>query len=215
MRASDEDTRDMADLDATSTGGSVPSSALASTASTPAPASASEAEARVAAMRRTRPARFVRLTLLRLLLRWRSFLAAQPPTLFGAAAAAAGLPASQDQAAFDQCIDNVVPLLRLCRKARSSSSAAATESAVIAAAAASAHVPADVLERLVRIAEHIRTGAFVAANDEYFRVAIGNAPWPSGITMVGIHERAGRERISSGKIARAFSPRSVLAPLSS
>jgi len=28
-------------------------------------------------------------------------------------------------------------------------------------------------------------------------VAIGNAPWPIGVTMVGIHERSGRARIFS------------------
>lgn len=28
-------------------------------------------------------------------------------------------------------------------------------------------------------------------------LAIGNAPWPMGVTMVGIHERSGRSRIFS------------------
>jgi len=28
-------------------------------------------------------------------------------------------------------------------------------------------------------------------------LAIGNAPWPIGVTMVGIHERSGRARIFS------------------
>eukprot|EP01047_Picozoa_sp_COSAG01_P079917 COSAG01_NODE_15339_length_1347_cov_1243.159455_3_plen_27_part_01 len=26
-------------------------------------------------------------------------------------------------------------------------------------------------------------------------LTIGNAPWPMGVTSVGIHERAGREKI--------------------
>ncbi|KII68386.1 Pre-mRNA-splicing factor 18 [Thelohanellus kitauei] len=34
------------------------------------------------------------------------------------------------------------------------------------------------------------------ANDAYLQMAIGNAPWPIGVTMVGIHPRTGRERIS-------------------
>jgi hypothetical protein len=34
----------------------------------------------------------------------------------------------------------------------------------------------------------------------YLRTAIGNAPWPIGLTMVGIHERTGREKISSSKV---------------
>lgn len=40
------------------------------------------------------------------------------------------------------------------------------------------------------------------ANDEYLRLAIGNSPWPIGVTSVGIHQRTGREKIESNKIAR-------------
>jgi pre-mRNA-splicing factor 18 len=36
------------------------------------------------------------------------------------------------------------------------------------------------------------------------RTAIGNAAWPIGLTMVGIHERAGREKISSSKVAHVM-----------
>jgi len=32
-------------------------------------------------------------------------------------------------------------------------------------------------------------------------IAIGNAPWPMGVTMVGIHERSGRSKIFSSQIA--------------
>jgi pre-mRNA-splicing factor 18 len=32
------------------------------------------------------------------------------------------------------------------------------------------------------------------------KLAIGNARWPLGVTMVGIHARAGRERIESAKV---------------
>ena len=38
-------------------------------------------------------------------------------------------------------------------------------------------------------------------NFRYIRGAIGNAAWPIGLTMVGIHERSGRERISTSKVA--------------
>ena len=37
--------------------------------------------------------------------------------------------------------------------------------------------------------------------DVYIRLAIGNAPWPIGVTMVGIHDRAGRTKISTNNIA--------------
>lgn len=42
------------------------------------------------------------------------------------------------------------------------------------------------------------------ANDAYLEMAIGNAPWPIGVTMVGIHARTGREKISSRHIAHVL-----------
>ena len=42
---------------------------------------------------------------------------------------------------------------------------------------------------------------FRTAHEHYLRCAIGNAAWPIGLTMVGIHERSGRERISTAKVA--------------
>ena len=35
-------------------------------------------------------------------------------------------------------------------------------------------------------------------------MAIGNAPWPIGVTMVGIHARTGREKIFSQSIAHVL-----------
>lgn len=35
-------------------------------------------------------------------------------------------------------------------------------------------------------------------------LAIGNAAWPMGVTMVGIHERSAREKISSNSIAHVL-----------
>lgn len=31
-------------------------------------------------------------------------------------------------------------------------------------------------------------------------MAIGNAPWPMGVTMVGIHERSAREKIFTNQV---------------
>lgn len=45
---------------------------------------------------------------------------------------------------------------------------------------------------------------YVKAHDKYLEIAIGNAPWPMGVTMVGIHERSGRSKIFSSQIARKF-----------
>lgn len=45
---------------------------------------------------------------------------------------------------------------------------------------------------------------FPQANDAYLSMAIGNAPWPIGVTMVGIHARTGREKIFSQQIAHVL-----------
>jgi len=35
-------------------------------------------------------------------------------------------------------------------------------------------------------------------------MAIGNAPWPIGVTMVGIHARTGREKIFDKNVAHVL-----------
>jgi pre-mRNA-splicing factor 18 len=42
---------------------------------------------------------------------------------------------------------------------------------------------------------------YIRAHDKYIELAIGNAPWPMGVTMVGIHERSGRSRIYKSQVA--------------
>ena len=42
------------------------------------------------------------------------------------------------------------------------------------------------------------------ANDIYLQMAIGNAPWPIGVTMVGIHARTGKEKIFAQQIAHVL-----------
>ena len=42
------------------------------------------------------------------------------------------------------------------------------------------------------------------ASDAYLEMAIGNAPWPIGVTMVGIHARTGREKISARNVAHVL-----------
>lgn len=44
--------------------------------------------------------------------------------------------------------------------------------------------------------QHIQDRNYLAANDVYLALAIGNAPWPIGVTHVGLHERSAREKIS-------------------
>ncbi|KAH3819388.1 hypothetical protein DPMN_121121 [Dreissena polymorpha] len=50
--------------------------------------------------------------------------------------------------------------------------------------------------------EMLELGARVQANASYLDMAICNAPWPIGVTMVGIHARAGGEKISSRYVPR-------------
>jgi pre-mRNA-splicing factor 18 len=81
---------------------------------------------------------------------------------------------------FKRCKDYIRPLFRLCKENE---------------------VPPDILVKLVNMVKACEEGNFVKAHDEYMRTAIGNSAWPMGLTMVGIHERSGRERISTAKVS--------------
>ncbi|XP_056000658.1 pre-mRNA-splicing factor 18-like isoform X1 [Ostrea edulis] len=62
----------------------------------------------------------------------------------------------------------------------------------------------DILDAMVIIVHHLMQRDYLKANDAYLEMAIGNAPWPIGVTMVGIHARTGREKISSRHIAHVL-----------
>jgi len=64
--------------------------------------------------------------------------------------------------------------------------------------------PEDILEHLILIVNFMLDKNYVKANDAYLQMAIGNAPWPIGVTMVGIHARTGREKIFSRNIAHVL-----------
>mmetsp|Transcript_15596 Transcript_15596/g.17334 ORF Transcript_15596/g.17334 Transcript_15596/m.17334 type:complete len:178 (-) Transcript_15596:170-703(-) len=55
-----------------------------------------------------------------------------------------------------------------------------------------------------KIIEAMMNQQFVKANDHYYRLSVGNAPWPMGVTMVGIHERSAREKIFAYNIAHVL-----------
>ena len=57
-------------------------------------------------------------------------------------------------------------------------------------------VASDVMIRISEICKFMQEREYLKANDSYLRLSIGNAPWPIGVTMVGIHERSAREKIS-------------------
>ncbi|XP_015917490.1 pre-mRNA-splicing factor 18 [Parasteatoda tepidariorum] len=64
--------------------------------------------------------------------------------------------------------------------------------------------PEDILEHLILIVKYMLDLNYVEANAAYLQMAIGNAPWPIGVTMVGIHARTGREKIFSRNIAHVL-----------
>ena len=62
----------------------------------------------------------------------------------------------------------------------------------------------EILEFLRRIVASMLDKDYVKASDWYLQMAIGNAPWPIGVTMVGIHARTGREKIFSQHVAHVL-----------
>jgi pre-mRNA-splicing factor 18 len=58
---------------------------------------------------------------------------------------------------------------------------------------------AEIRQHLFKICVHMERKEYVKAHDAYILLSIGNAAWPMGVTMVGIHERAGRSRIEDTK----------------
>ncbi|KAJ8395659.1 hypothetical protein AAFF_G00028960 [Aldrovandia affinis] len=65
-------------------------------------------------------------------------------------------------------------------------------------------LPADIKESITDIIKFMLEREYVKANDAYLQMAIGNAPWPIGVTMVGIHARTGREKIFSKHVAHVL-----------
>lgn len=65
-------------------------------------------------------------------------------------------------------------------------------------------LPPDVLMRIAEIVHYMQKREYRNANDSYLQLSIGNAPWPIGVTMVGIHERSGREKIFASNVAHVL-----------
>lgn len=62
----------------------------------------------------------------------------------------------------------------------------------------------DVLKQLKLISKDLVAKNYKDATSHYIEMSVGNAAWPIGVTMVGIHARTGREKISQDKIAHAL-----------
>lgn len=65
-------------------------------------------------------------------------------------------------------------------------------------------IPDDILDSLTDITKSLLRRDYIHASDAYLTMAIGNAPWPIGVTMVGIHARTGREKIFSKNVAHVM-----------
>jgi pre-mRNA-splicing factor 18 len=108
---------------------------------------------------------------------WESQLAARPEQV---KLSTQGKIATKTQ---KQCKDYIRPLFKKCKQ-RS--------------------LEADILKGIMKMVTFCEKDQYVKANDEYITLAIGNAAWPIGVTMVGIHERGGREKINSSKVAHVM-----------
>ncbi|KAL6499516.1 hypothetical protein OROGR_027426 [Orobanche gracilis] len=83
-------------------------------------------------------------------------------------------------ATFKQCARYLNPLFKFCRKKV---------------------LPDDIRQALMVVVKCCVRRDYLAAMDHYIKLAIGNAPWPIGVTMVGIHERSAREKIYTNSVA--------------
>uniref|UniRef100_A0A0E0GSD9 Pre-mRNA processing factor 4 (PRP4)-like domain-containing protein n=2 Tax=Oryza TaxID=4527 RepID=A0A0E0GSD9_ORYNI len=79
-----------------------------------------------------------------------------------------------------QCARYLEPLFKLCKKKT---------------------LPEDVRGSLLEVVRCCMRRDYLAAVDNYIKLAIGNSPWPIGVTMVGIHERSAREKIYANSVA--------------
>ena len=62
-------------------------------------------------------------------------------------------------------------------------------------------LPPDIRQALLEVVKCCMRRDYLSAVDNYIKLAIGNSPWPIGVTMVGIHERSAREKIYTNSVA--------------
>ncbi|KAH8865335.1 Pre-mRNA-splicing factor 18 [Schistosoma japonicum] len=62
----------------------------------------------------------------------------------------------------------------------------------------------DILNSLVKIMVLMIDRNYLKANDAYLELAIGNAPWPLGVTNHGIHSRTAQEKIYAKNVAHVL-----------
>jgi len=62
----------------------------------------------------------------------------------------------------------------------------------------------DIVKKLSKLVDCCFERNYVRAKQWYFQLAIGNAPWPVGVTAPGIHERAGKTKIEETEVAHVL-----------
>lgn len=62
----------------------------------------------------------------------------------------------------------------------------------------------DIADSLVHLVKFTLQRDYIASNEAYMEMAIGNAPWPIGVTNAGIHARPARENIFSKHVAHVL-----------
>ena len=55
----------------------------------------------------------------------------------------------------------------------------------------------DVMDSLVKMVVFCLQRDYILSHEKYMEMAVGNAPWPIGVTNAGIHARPARENILS------------------
>lgn len=112
-----------------------------------------------------------------LLAEWERDLAARPP------AEAASPRGREESGLWQQSRDYVKPLLRKLKERA---------------------LADDILTLVTELLGHCEDREYAKAGDAYVRLAIGNAAWPIGVTAVGLHERAAREKVYEGRQAHVM-----------
>ena len=65
-------------------------------------------------------------------------------------------------------------------------------------------VASAILQKVEKILIFCEQREYVKAAEAYLELAVGNEPWPIGVTSVGIHARKGRERINAENVAHVM-----------
>mmetsp|Transcript_21467 Transcript_21467/g.59063 ORF Transcript_21467/g.59063 Transcript_21467/m.59063 type:complete len:374 (-) Transcript_21467:449-1570(-) len=130
-----------------------------------------------AAFTPTTPEQIVSRHFKRLVKMWEEEIASKDEATAGTAAA------KREAATFQQCRRHMKPFFRQLK---------------------SRTMPLDILNTMTNITQHMSNRDYVKAHDAYILCAIGNAPWPMGITGTGVHERQGRQHIREAKVAHVM-----------